>query len=325
VNLFPQPVLLFDATGLIFRAYYSIPNNLTAPDGTVTNAIHGVLGSIVKIEDEVRPSVTAMIFDAGRRTFRQDEYAAYKANRPEPPDDLRPQFALTIEMARTLGVPTLVEQGVEADDLIASCAMEAVRRGHPVAVLTSDRDLLQILDTDGVTIWFPVKGSRNRMFDKWDRARFEAEYGFPPEDFPDYKALRGDPSDNVPGVAGIGEKTAMKLVGEYGGLEGIYAALENLETGGRAPRPDSEARPENISPRPESGEKPKPSASTLEKFREKLTAAKDEVFLFRRILTVKRDCEMAKSVDWDGNLPLDRGAPAFREFAERLGLKRYVV
>lgn len=292
MNLFEKPVMLVDATGLIFRAYFSIPPTLSAPDGTVTNAVHGVLGSIIKLEEEVSPTASAMIFDAGRRTFRTEIFPAYKAQRPEPPDDLRPQFALTIEMARALGVPTLVEEGVEADDLIASCAMAAARRGHPVTVLTSDRDLLQILDTDGISVWFPVKGGKNREFEKWDRHRFLAEYGFPPERLTDYKALRGDPSDNIPGVAGIGEKTGMGLMHEFGSLEGIYESL---------------------------GEIKQP------KIRDKLTAERDNVFLYRRLVTLRRDVECAEEIDWDGFHPLNRSSAEFRAFAERLGLKRYIL
>jgi len=291
MNLFEQPVLLFDATGLIFRAYYSIPTTLTAPDGTVTNAVHGVLGSIVKIESEVNPTASAMIFDAGRKTFRNEIFEDYKSQRPEPPDDLRPQFSLTIEMARTLGVPTLVEEGVEADDLIASCAIEAVLRGHTVTILTSDRDLLQLLDTDGIEIWFPKRGGQNRVFDKWNRKRFIEKYGFPPELFVDYKALRGDPSDNIPGVKGVGEKTANKLITEFGGLESILARLD---------------------------------AITSARIRDELDRARDKVLLFRELVTLRRDCPIAKTVDWDEHHPIRLDNPDFRKFAEKLGLKRYL-
>lgn len=291
MNLFERPVLLFDATGLIFRAYYSIPTTLTAPDGTVTNAVHGVLGSIIRIEQEVDPTVSAMIFDAGRRSFRTDMYENYKAQRPEPPDDLRPQFELTIEMARTLGVPTLVERGVEADDLIASCAMEAARMGHTVTILTSDRDLLQLLDTDGIQVWFPVKGGRNREFDKWTRARFVSEYGFTPDLFTDYKALRGDPSDNIPGVQGVGEKTALKLIADFGGIEGIYEKIDVV-------KPD--------------------------RIRESLLAENNNVRLFRKLVTLKRDCPLAKQFNWDGDHHIRLDGADFKAFAERLGLKRYI-
>ncbi len=291
MNLFERPILLFDATGLIFRAYYSIPTTLTAPDGTVTNAVHGVLGSIIKIEQEVDPTASAMIFDAGKRSFRTDLYENYKAQRPEPPDDLRPQFQLTIDLARTLGVPTLVERGVEADDLIASCAMEAARMGHTVTILTSDRDLLQLLDTPGVQIWFPVRRSGNKEFDKWTRERFVNEYGFAPELFTDYKALCGDPSDNIPGVQGIGEKTARKLISDFGGIEGIFKCIASV-------KPD--------------------------RIRDKLENSKDEVILFRKLVTLKRDCDAAKQIDWNDDHPIRLDSADFRAFADKLGLKRYV-
>jgi len=291
MNLFERPVLLFDATGLIFRAYYSIPTTLKASDGTVTNAVHGVLGSIIRIEKEVDPTASAMIFDAGRRSFRTDLYENYKAQRPEPPDDLRPQFQLTIEMARILGVPTLVERGVEADDLIASCAMEASHMGHTVTVLTSDRDLLQLLDTDGVQVWFPIRGGKNCEFDKWTSQRFFKEYGFEPNLFTDYKALRGDPSDNIPGVQGVGEKTALKLIIEFGGIEQIFDNINSV-------KPD--------------------------RVRQSLLNAKDNVFLFRTLVTLKRDCDIAKQIDWNGDHHIKLDSDEFRSFADKLGLKRFI-
>jgi DNA polymerase-1 len=194
-------------------------------------------------------------------------------------------------MARALGVPTLVEQGVEADDLIASCAMDAVRNGHTVTILTSDRDLLQLLDTEGVQIWFPVRGGKNRVFEKWNRERFVSEYGFPPERFPDYMALRGDPSDNIPGLPGVGEKTAMKLITDFGALEDIYEKIADV-------KPD--------------------------KLRENLTANRDNAFLYRRLVRLKRDCEAASRIDWHGSYPIRLDSMEFRAFAERLGLKRYI-
>jgi len=188
-------------------------------------------------------------------------------------------------------VPTLVEAGVEADDLIASCAMEAVRNGHTVTVLTSDRDLLQLLDTDGVQVWFPVRGGKNRLFEKWNRERFEAEYGFVPDHFPDYKALRGDPSDNIPGLPGIGEKTAMKLIADFGALEAIYEAVDSV-------KPD--------------------------KLRLNLVDNRDNAFLYRRLVRLKRDCEAASQIDWHAEYPIRLDSHEFRLFSERLGLKRYI-
>src|SRR5690606_25958726 len=139
-------ILLIDGTGLIFRAYFSIKGDMTTPDGVPVNAVFGVLRLLLKIFKDNRVSDCAIVFDAGAKTFRNDMYDLYKANRPQPPDDLRPQFGLTIDMAKLSGAPVYSMAGFEADDIIATIAADARQQGNRVSVLTSDRDLLQLLD-----------------------------------------------------------------------------------------------------------------------------------------------------------------------------------
>lgn len=193
-------ILLIDGTGLIFRAYFSIKGDMTTPEGVPVNAVFGVLRLLMKIFKDNAVTDSAIVFDAGSQTFRNQMYDGYKANRPEPPDDLRPQFGLTIDMAKLTGAPVYSMKGFEADDIIATLASDARRQGNRVSVLTSDRDLLQLLDP-GTQLLMPGKmGAVNEV----DLGEFELKYGFPVERFVDFKALMGDPSDNIPGVAGVG-------------------------------------------------------------------------------------------------------------------------
>jgi len=275
-------LLLIDATGLIFRAYYSI-SMLTAPDGTPVNAVFGLVRMLLKIFRDVPASASAITFDAGRATFRNQLYSAYKANRTEPPDQLRPQFSLAIETARATHAPVLVEAGLEADDLIATLCERATQRGMGVSILTADNDLLQLLGP-GVEIVMPQRAGEMKTY---TAESFEAEYGFPVERFVDYKALRGDTSDNIPGVVGIGEKGAAKLVSAYGKLEQLYANIELV-------KPDS--------------------------VRAKLKAAKDDVYLYRELVTLKRDCKV--HYDFDARTLPNFGDELFLEALAGMGFKR---
>lgn len=276
-------ILLIDGTGLIFRAYFSIKPGMTTPDGTPVNAVFGVLRLLLKIFRENDVTDSAIVFDAGARTFRNDMYDGYKANRPAPPDDLRPQFGLTIEMAQSCGAPVYSLPGFEADDIIATLAADARNQGHRVSVLTSDKDLLQLLD-DGTHLLMPGKmGAVNEM----NLTSFDGKFGFPIDRFVDFKALMGDPSDNIPGVAGIGEKTAARLVSQHGKLESIYSNLDFI-------KPDG--------------------------LRKKLEPARDDVFLFRDLVTVKRDVPVEYS--YDGRTMPDFGSDAFIEDLDKLGFNR---
>ncbi|MEZ5338201.1 MAG: 5'-3' exonuclease H3TH domain-containing protein [bacterium] len=276
-------ILLIDGTGLIFRAYFSIKGDMTTPEGVPVNAVFGVLRLLMKIFKDNAVTDSAIVFDAGSQTFRNQMYDGYKANRPEPPDDLRPQFGLTIDMAKLTGAPVYSMKGFEADDIIATLASDARRQGNRVSVLTSDRDLLQLLDP-GTQLLMPGKmGAVNEV----DLGEFELKYGFPVERFVDFKALMGDPSDNIPGVAGVGEKTAAKLVAQHGKLESIYSNIDFI-------KPDG--------------------------LRKKLEPAKDDVFLFRDLVTVKRDVPI--EYDYAARTMPDFGSEAFIENLAGLGFNR---
>jgi DNA polymerase I len=244
-------ILLIDATGLVFRAYYGI-GPLTAPDGTHVNAVFGLLRYLMKLFRDLPASASAVVFDAGAKTFRNELYAQYKAHRPPPPDELRPQFGLAIELARACQAPVFMQQGFEADDIIATLATQAEALGYEVDILTSDRDILQLLSPQ-VHVLLPQKSGD---FKEYSVEGFAEEYGFGVERYLDYKALMGDPSDNIPGVAGIGPKTAAKLVATYGRLEQLYANIDFV-------------KPDGV--------------------RAKLSAAKQEVQLWRQLVTLRHD------------------------------------
>lgn len=211
----PGRLVLIDGSGYIFRAFFAI-RHLSTSAGRPTNAIYGVATMLDKTLRELRPERAAVCFDTKAKTFRHERYPEYKANRPEPPAALIPQFPLIHRLVELRGLPLLVREGYEADDLIGTLARRGLVAGYKVVIVTGDKDLLQLVE-DGITVFDPMK-------DKWyDEAGVRERFGVPPERVIDVLGLAGDSSDNIPGVPGVGEKTAMKLIGEYGDLESVLA------------------------------------------------------------------------------------------------------
>ncbi len=214
-----ERLVLIDGSGYIFRAYHALPP-LTRPDGTPVNAVYGFSNMLYKlIDDMLKDGVTthvAVIFDSARKTFRSDIYPEYKAQRPPPPEDLLPQFPLIREAVRAFGIPALEMEGYEADDIIATYARRAREAGMEAVIVSSDKDLMQLVG-DGVVMLDPMK---NRLI---DAEQVREKFGVPPEKVVDVQALAGDSVDNVPGVPGIGVKTAALLINQYGDLENLLA------------------------------------------------------------------------------------------------------
>ncbi|HYC12805.1 MAG TPA: 5'-3' exonuclease H3TH domain-containing protein, partial [Stellaceae bacterium] len=202
---------LIDGSGFIFRAYHALPP-LTRPDGTPVGAVLGFTNMLLKLVQETDADLIAVVFDTARTTFRNRIYEAYKAQRPDPPDDLIPQFALVREATDALSIARIEQPDYEADDLIASYAKAAVKAGATVTVVSSDKDLMQLV-SDEVSLLDPIK---NRPI---GAAEVKEKFGVGPEQVIDVQALAGDSVDNVPGVPGIGVKTAAELITTYGGLE----------------------------------------------------------------------------------------------------------
>ena len=215
------PVYLVDGSGYIFRAFFALPP-MTRPDGTPVNAVYGFTNMLGKLIEDTEASHLAVIFDTARKTFRSDIYPDYKANRPPPPEELIPQFDLIREATRAFNVPCIELAGYEADDLIATYARLARERGQQVTVVSSDKDLMQLV-CEGVAMLDPVK---NRTV---GREQVIEKFGVPPEKVIDVQSLAGDSTDNVPGVPGIGIKTAAQLIAEYGDLDTLLERAEEIK------------------------------------------------------------------------------------------------
>jgi DNA polymerase-1 len=226
-----ETVFLVDGSGYIFRAYYAI-RHLSNSKGTPTNAVYGFANMLLKLIREHQPTHLGMAFDTKEKTFRHKMYTEYKANRPPPPEDLIPQFALIHKLVEALGIRILVKPGYEADDLIGTAARIAVEKGHEVVVVTADKDMMQLVG-DQVSMLDEMRAARNGGEIMIDRQGVIEKFGVPPEHVIDVLALAGDKSDNVPGVPGIGEKTAAQLVNEYGDVDAILAAAPQIKQKGR--------------------------------------------------------------------------------------------
>ncbi|MBU1814023.1 MAG: DNA polymerase I [Alphaproteobacteria bacterium] len=212
---------LVDGSGYIFRAYHALPP-MTRADGTPVNAVFGFSSMLMKLVEEIDAQHLAVIFDSARETFRNEIYPAYKAQRPELPEDLRPQFALIRDAVRAFNVPCIEMPGFEADDLIATYAKEARKHGMEVIIVSSDKDLMQLIG-DGVTMLDPIKNRQIGPDEVMEK------FGVAPDKVIDVQSLAGDSVDNVPGVPGIGVKTAAQLIGEYGDLDTLLARASEIK------------------------------------------------------------------------------------------------
>ncbi|MEW6594414.1 MAG: DNA polymerase I [Thermodesulfobacteriota bacterium] len=251
----PEPVYLIDGSAYIYRAYHAVAP-LTNASGLPTHAIYGFVNILRRVIREKTPHYLAIAFDARGPNFRHELYQEYKAHRPAMPDDLACQLPYIKEIVGAYNIVSLEQSGVEADDLIASAVGRLRRQGHPVIVVSGDKDLLQLV-THGVTVWDP-------MSDKlMDPAGVAKKYLVGPEKLTDLFALIGDSSDNVPGVPGVGPKTAEKLISDHGSLDQLYAHLE---------------------------------AVPQQKLREKLAAHRELAFLSRDLIRLKDDLPVPEHV-----------------------------
>ncbi|CUZ92547.1 DNA polymerase I [Serratia marcescens] len=217
-----NPLILVDGSSYLYRAYHAFPP-LTNSAGEPTGAMYGVLNMLRSLLLQYQPSHVAVVFDAKGKTFRDDLFAEYKSHRPPMPDDLRAQIEPLHNMVKAMGLPLLVTPGVEADDVIGTLALEAEKAGHAVLISTGDKDMAQLV-TPNVTL---INTMNNTILGPQEVCD---KYGIPPELIIDFLALMGDSSDNIPGVPGVGEKTAQALLQGIGGLDALYGNLENIAT-----------------------------------------------------------------------------------------------
>lgn len=279
---------LLDGHSLAYRAFYALPTDLATPSGQVTNAVYGFTSMVIKLLGDEQPTAMAVAWDTPAATFRSEEYPEYKAQRDAAPDLFRSQLPLIREVAAALNIPEFEAPGFEADDVIATITVRAASEGWEVLVVTGDRDAFQLIGGD-VRVLYTRRGISDTI--TADAGYVNERYGIDPTQYVEFAALRGDPSDNLPGVPGVGEKTATKLLQAYGSLESLYEHL-----GEQTPR-----------------------------LRENLAAAREQVFLNRRLVRLVDDVPIEISLPELDRRPWDPGevqelfeALAFRSLWPRL-------
>ena len=218
-------LVIIDGHSLLYRGFYAT-RPLTTSDGRPTNAVYAFTNMLLSLLEQVQPDAIVVAFDAPAPTFRHEAFAGYKAHRRETPETFRPQVEMTRRLLEAMGVSTLSEEGFEADDLVGALARYAVERGYDALIFTGDRDQLQLINAH-VRVCAPQRGvSELQIFDA-DAVR--QKYGLTPVQIVDYKALAGDPSDNIPGVPGVGEKTAVRLLQQFGSVETLLTNLDQVD------------------------------------------------------------------------------------------------
>ncbi|HEY4687087.1 MAG TPA: DNA polymerase I [Candidatus Subteraquimicrobiales bacterium] len=218
-----KKIVLIDGPSLVYRAFYALPTTLATKEGLITNAVYGFTSMLIRLLGDVKPDVLLVAFDKPGPTFRHEAFEDYKAHRPETPDDLKSQIPLVKEILEVLKIPLLEMAGFEADDILATLAKKGSEEKDEVIIVTADRDMLQLVNRE-VTVMSTRRGITDMK--AYNPQNVTERFGLPPEKIPDMLGLKGDPSDNIPGVPGIGEKTAAKLIQEYGTIEKV---LENID------------------------------------------------------------------------------------------------
>jgi DNA polymerase-1 len=282
-----KPILLLvDGSSYLYRAFHAMPD-LRGPEGQPTGAVHGMVAMLKKLRTDIGAEHAACVFDASGPTFRDEWYPEYKAQRAPMPPELRAQIDPIHEVVKLLGWPVLTVPGIEADDAIGTLSRVAVEQGHRVVVSTGDKDLAQLVNPD-------VELINTMSNERLDEAGVKEKFGVPPDRIIDYLTLMGDTVDNVPGVTGVGPKTAAKWVAEYGSLDGVIAAADSVK--GKAG--------------------------------ENLRAALDWLPQGRRLVTVKLDCDLGGYIaGWPSLEPLalrEVDQPALAEFYTRNGFKTWL-
>ena len=217
-------VMLIDGNSLTYRAFFALPTDITLASGQVTNAVYGFTSMLLNLVRDHQPTAIGVAFDRPEPTFRHERIDTYKANRDAAPDILRQQMGLVRQVVEALRITIIEAPGFEADDIVATLATEGRDAGHEVLIVTGDRDAYQLVEDPCIKVLYNRRGVSDYAL--YDEAGIEERTGVPPRLYSQYAALRGDPSDNLPGVPGVGEKTAAKLIMTYGGIDGIFEHLD---------------------------------------------------------------------------------------------------
>ena len=218
---------MLDGHSLAYRAFFALPpENFSTTTGQPTNAVYGFTAMLINVLRDEQPTHVAVAFDRSEPTFRHEQYVEYKANRRETPADFRSQLSLIFEVLDALGIPRLSVAGYEADDIIATLTVAATEAGMDVLIVSGDRDNLQLVN-DHVTVLMTRRGISDMT--RFTPEEVEAKYGLTPAQYPDFAALRGDPSDNLPNIPGVGEKTAARWVAEFGSLSQLVDRVDEVK------------------------------------------------------------------------------------------------
>lgn len=252
-------LVLLDSHALIHRAYHAIPPNLTSPNGEPTNATYGFTSTLLKVLSDLKPDCIAAAFDVGH-SFRREQFAEYKGTRPKLPDDLAVQLSRSRDVVAAFSIPAFGVERYEADDLLGTLANQAQASGVEAIIVTGDTDTFQLVN-ENTSIYYYVGRTGEMLL--YDQAKVKERYGLEPRQMIDYKALKGDVSDNIPGVPGVGEKTATKLLQTYGSVDDIYEHIDSVEP----------------------------------KLREKLVAAKEQVLRGKQLVTIVTDAPVKLDLD----------------------------
>ena len=277
-------LVLIDGNAILHRAFHAMPP-LTTISGEPINAVYGLVSMFLRVVQDLKPDSIAVAFDEKEPTFRHKEFEEYQSQRPPTADELSSQFGKARDFFKAARVPIYSKPGFEADDVIGTIAGQSVKpQIDEVVIITGDRDILQLVDDKkGIKLYMPVAGLANAKL--YDEAEALARMGVPPDEIPDYKALVGDPSDNYPGVAGIGPKTAEKLLEKYKSVDNIYVHLSDIEP----------------------------------KVRSKLEINKDEAKLFHRLATIVKDVPI--KIDFPQMEKWKIDSPDVLELFEKFGFK----
>ena len=267
-------LVLIDSHALIHRAFHALPP-MTNQKGEVLNAVYGYVSVFLKILKEMKPQYIVAAFDLPQPTFRHEEFEEYKAHRPKAPDELVVQFNKVKEVMRAFSVPIMEMPGYEADDILGTiCEKVKEQKLNIISiVLTGDLDTLQLVDDEKTIVYTLKKGITDTVI--YDEQAVIDRYGLHPKQMVDFKGLKGDPSDNIPGVPGVGDKTAAALILKYGSIEGVYEEIGKRK-----------AKSEKLKTR---GKKPAQREVLSEKLIEKMIEFKDQAFLSKKLSIIKRD------------------------------------
>ncbi|HOZ36898.1 MAG TPA: DNA polymerase I [bacterium] len=310
-----EKIAIIDANAIVHRAFHALPPLMTK-DGVLVNAVYGFANILLKVLKDIKPEYVAVCFDVSKDTFRREMYQEYKAQREKQPDELYSQIELVKEMIKAFNMPIFSVKGYEADDLIGTIVTETQKHRNTKTrieieniIVTGDMDTLQLVD-DKTKVYTLKKGIADTMI--YDDEAVRERYGFGPEAMIDYKALRGDPSDNIPGVKGIGEKTATELIKEFGTLEGVYAYIDKFQVPSSKLQINSKSQITN-------SKNLKIKGAVLGKLMEH----KKEAFLSKELATIKKDVPIGFDLEECRVRPFD--APRIVELFQAWNFKSLIA